>query len=53
MSGTDPQPPPTTQPLASALKLYVFGSCESDQYYHPKQDNESKRPICLTDIENF
>ena len=31
----------------------MFGSCESDQYYHPNQDNESKRPICLSDIEKF
>jgi alpha-tubulin suppressor-like RCC1 family protein len=43
---------PSTQE-ATQLKLYLFGSCESDQYYHPRQEMESKRPVCLTDIEEF
>lgn len=38
---------------AALLKLYVFGSCESDQYYHPRQEMESKRPVCLTDLDEF
>lgn len=39
MEVAQPQPQSEPQPEITALKLYVFGSCESDQYYHPKQDN--------------
>jgi regulator of chromosome condensation len=35
------------------MKLYVYGSCESDQFRHPNKLSESKRPICLTNIEKF
>ncbi len=35
------------------MKLYVYGSCESDQFRHPSKLSESKRPICLTNIEKF
>ena len=38
---------------AKKVRLYIYGSCESDQYYHPRGDSESKRPICLTDLEKF
>jgi len=38
---------------STKLKLYIYGSCESDQYYHPNNNTESKRPICLSDIENL
>lgn len=42
-----PQPTLTTK----ALKLYVYGSCESDQYYHPSGGTESRRPICLSEVQ--
>jgi Regulator of chromosome condensation (RCC1) repeat len=50
-----PQPATQVQPLptTSALKLYVYGSCESDQYYHPSRGTESRRPICLSEVQEF
>lgn len=35
------------------MKLYVYGSGESDQFRHPDKLYESKKPICMTNIERF
>ena len=54
MQSDEPQKvPERAQDKPTQLKLYIYGSCESDQYFHPRGDSESKRPICLSDIQNF
>ena len=35
------------------LKLYIYGSRESDQFWLPNHNSHSKRPFCLSDVKEM
>lgn len=49
----DAEPPAKTTFSLSDLKLYVYGSRESDQFWLPSSNSHSRKPFCLTDVEKF
>lgn len=49
----DSEVPLKTTFTPSDLKLYVYGSKESDQFWLPSENSHSKKPFCLTDVEKF
>lgn len=49
----DAEAPPKTTFSLSDLKLYVYGSRESDQFWIPSENSHSRKPFCLTDVDKF
>lgn len=49
----DAEAPKKTEFAPEDLKLYVYGSRESDQFWLPSSNSHSRKPLCLTDIEKF
>lgn len=52
----EPQQPPPISPKNFSpedLHLYVYGSRESDQFWLPEERSYSRKPFCLTTLNEF